>query len=88
MFVAKSVVLGQVCESELKLFTQALPPSHLVPLGKELLLERQVLGDRLYDQVGRSKGSVRARILYQRKLEILLRGTKLGFVFINKSFLL
>ena len=74
MFVAKSVVSGQACERELKLFTQALPPSHLVPLGKELLLKRQVLRDRLYDQVGGSKGSVRARILYQKKLEMLLKG--------------
>ena len=80
MFVAKSVVSGQACERRLKLVTHTLPPPHLVPLGKELLLERQVLGDRLHDQVGGSKGSVRARILNVH-LEMLLKDTKIGFVF-------
>ena len=34
--------------------------SHLIPFGKEFLLERQVFCDGLHNQIGRGKGIVRA----------------------------
>ena len=66
MLVANRVVSGQACTTDIYVITSLAKVSstfscdHLIPFGKELLLERQVFCDCLHDQVGRGKGIVGA----------------------------
>ena len=69
VLVAKRVVSGQACTKSTTLLATNMAyifssNYHLVPVGKELLLERQVFCDCLNNQIGRGKGVVGARVSF------------------------